>query len=178
MNSNIEADKDDNKKKIQKKAVRKQPSSEAIPEEIRDFLNKLPEAKRFEIMQAYAAKLSIIEKSIIFSGPLPPAAILKEYNEIIPNGAERIMKMAEKQSDHRIDIEKHAIKEQFKQSGIGQKFGFIISILGLVLASLLAYFGHDIIAGIFGTTTILGLVTVFVIGKKRQKSELKEKDVD
>ena len=33
----------------------------------------------------------------------------------------------------------------------------------MLIASLLAYLGHDTVAGIFGTTTIVGLVTIFVI---------------
>jgi uncharacterized membrane protein len=40
-----------------------------------------------------------------FSGPLPPPEILTKYNEAIPNGAERIMAMAERQAAHRQNIE-------------------------------------------------------------------------
>ena len=32
-----------------------------------------------------------------FSGPLPPPSMLAEYNNVVQNGAERIMVMAEKQ---------------------------------------------------------------------------------
>jgi len=34
------------------------------------------------------------------------------------------------------------------------------------IAAWLAAIGHDTVAGIFGATTVVGLVTVFVIGKK------------
>ncbi len=40
------------------------------------------------------------------SGPLPDSHTLEEYNRIIPNGAERIMIVFEKQSDHRMELEK------------------------------------------------------------------------
>lgn len=36
--------------------------------------------------------------------------------------------------------------------------------------------GHETIAGIFGTTTVIGLVTVFVIGKRIQQKSLAEKE--
>ena len=42
-----------------------------------------------------------------FSGPLPPPDALKRYSDIIPNGAERIMAMAEEQSKHRRELEKN-----------------------------------------------------------------------
>lgn len=34
-----------------------------------------------------------------FSGPLPPPAMLAQYNDVVPNGAERIMAMAERQQE-------------------------------------------------------------------------------
>lgn len=40
-----------------------------------------------------------------FSGPLPPPELLAKYNDVIPNGAERIMAMAERQSSHRERLE-------------------------------------------------------------------------
>ncbi|MDN4164742.1 DUF2335 domain-containing protein [Cytophagales bacterium LB-30] len=111
-----------------------------------------------------------------FSGPIPPPELLKGYNEVVKDGAERILQMAEKQSNHRIQLENHAVREELKQSRLGQIFGFTLGLIGMLLASALAFYGHETIAGIFGTTTIIGLVTVFVIGKKSQQNELSEKN--
>ncbi len=36
-----------------------------------------------------------------FSGPLPHPQILAQYNQAVPNAADRIIKMAESQSNHR-----------------------------------------------------------------------------
>jgi hypothetical protein len=44
----------------------------------------------------------------------------------------------------------------------------------MLVAFALAYIGHDTVAGIFGTTTIVGLVTVFVIGKRKQSKDIEE----
>ncbi len=84
--------------------------------------------------------------------------------------------MAENQSNHRIQLEDFAIKEELKQSNRGQMFGFILGIFGMGLAAILAILGHEAIAGIFGTTTIVGLVAVFVIGKNVQQKDLIEKE--
>lgn len=83
--------------------------------------------------------------------------------------------MAEKQSSHRMKIEDYAIKEELKQSRLGQLFGFALGLIGMILAAVLAIMGHEAIAGIFGTTTIIGLVTVFVLGKKAQQQNLSDK---
>lgn len=75
-----------------------------------------------------------------------------------------------------MQLEDHAIREELKQSRLGQIFGFILGIVGFGLATALAILEHEAIAGIFGTTTIIGLVTVFVLGKRAQQKDLTNKD--
>lgn len=145
---------------------------ERLPVELERIIQFVPEEKQEEALKAILS-LSI-KTSSEFIGPLPPPSILADYNHTIKDGAERIMKMAENQSSHRIEMEKHAIKEELLQSKRGQSFGFILAIFGILVAFVLAYLGHDTVAGIFGTTTIVGLVTIFVIGKKRQNKEQAE----
>ena len=111
-----------------------------------------------------------------FSSPIPPPNILKGYNDIIPNGAERIIAQSEIQLNHRINLENFAVKAELKQSGRGQIFGFILGVIVLGLATILALYGHETIAGIFGTTTIGALVTVFVLGQKAQNKDLTKKE--
>lgn len=112
-----------------------------------------------------------------YISPIPPPEILKGYNEVVNNGAERILAMAEKQSNHRMQLEDYAIKEQLRQSGRGQNYGLVIAIFGLVLAGVLAVLGYEKLAIVLATTTIVGLVTVFVLGKKKQQKSLSEKDI-
>src|SRR3990172_9810621 len=125
---------------------------------------EIPETKKKKILGVIRA--ITISRSSSFSGPIPPPEILKGCNEVVKDGGERIVVMAEKQSGHRIDLENYAIKEELKQSRLGQVCGFVLGLVGLILATILALLGHEGIAGIFGTITIVGLVTVFVIGKK------------
>jgi len=147
---------------------KKQLESNQISKELQLILNDLPKKKQEEI-KAVLVSLTVSEETS-FSGPLPPPQLLKAYSSVVDNGAERIFKMAENQSKHRIDLESHAIKEELLQSRRGQIFGFILGIVGLILATVLAFYGYETIAGIFGTTTIGALVTVFVIGKKQQSN--------
>lgn len=100
-----------------------------------------------------------------FSGPIPPPEVLSDYDNIVENGAERIVRMAEKQSDHRMDLEKFAIKRQITQSGRGQIFGFIIALLCIGSTIFLALKGYETLAIALGTTTVLGLASIFVLGK-------------
>lgn len=143
--------------------------SASLSNDLEDLIKFIPPEKQKEASKIITS-ISVKEASS-FSGPLPPPSILSGYNEVIENGAERLMKMAESQSAHRMELEKHAIGEELKQSKNGQVFGFILAMVGMGIALTLALYGHDTVAGIFGTTTIVGLVTVFVIGKRSQKKE-------
>ncbi|MEZ5006959.1 MAG: DUF2335 domain-containing protein [Chitinophagales bacterium] len=133
---------------------------------------EIPEEEKTKL---YSAVVSIFKKES-FSGPLPPPRMLKEYNNVIENGAERIMVMAEKQGEHRRSLESHAVTEQLRQSRYGQIFGFIIALLLIGVSTVLGLSGQPVLAGVLGGSTLVSLVTVFVYGKVTQKKELKEKD--
>ena len=62
-----------------------------LPKEIEEIIQYVPEEKRDEATRVIS-KLSIRTASA-FSGPLPPPALLKGYNDIITDGAERIIRI-------------------------------------------------------------------------------------
>jgi len=109
------------------------------------------------------------------SGPLPDIETLRGYSELIPDGANRVMIMAEKQLEHRIAIESKVVSSQMKQSNRGQFFGLIIGIAALAMTGFCAYINQPIPATVIGTAGITGLVTAFIKGKNSQKEDLKSK---
>lgn len=144
-----------------------------LPEEIKSLLqNKdIPDQQKQAIIKLFSVNI----KSASFSGPIPPPDILEGYNKPVKDGAERVLSMAEDKLRSVIKIEEHAVTEQLRQSRRGQDYGFIIVIACLILTGALALTGHDTVAGIFGSTTIVGLAAVFVIGRKSQDKETPEK---
>lgn len=100
-----------------------------------------------------------------FQGPLPPPEVLKEYDNALPGAAERILAMAEKQLEHRSNVEEMIVDRQTRQSAKGQILGFILALVfgGITLTVALA--GYTTLAGILGTSTILGLAVIFVLHK-------------
>ncbi len=98
-----------------------------------------------------------------------------QYNEAVPNGADRIMVMAEKQSAHRIEIESLVIRSQQEQSGRGQIFGLVIGLFGILAGAAVACLGHDSVGGVIAGTTVVSLVSAFIAGKQRQGRNLSQK---
>ena len=77
-----------------------------------------------------------------YSGPIPPPALLKEFNEIIPNGADRILQMAEKAADHRQSLESAVVTGDIHRAKLGMIFGLAIVVLAIVVGGLIAAFVH------------------------------------
>jgi len=131
----------------------------------------IPKPKREKIIQAFCFSL---EK--IHIGPLPDSETLKEYSAIIPNGADRVMKMAEKQLEHRIKQENRVIGGQVFQSGLGQIFAFIICITVILGAIYVISIGKDLIGLAMVLTALASLAYVFIKGKKKQEENLEERN--
>jgi uncharacterized membrane protein len=83
--------------------------------------------------------------------------------------------MAEKQSAHREEMEKTVVNASVKSQTRGAWFGFIVSmtaILGGIYLITLGKDGQGLAAII---SSLAALTAVFVIGKRKESKELKEK---
>jgi len=105
-----------------------------------------------------------------FSGPIPPPEILDKYNSIIPNGAERIMSMAERQSAHRIMQEAKVISASSRDSFLGIVSGLIISTAAFIIAGFGFYLGHPVAAATICTVDLAAIVGVFIYGTKSKSA--------
>jgi uncharacterized membrane protein len=135
-----------------------------LSQEIESIVTNPQQRKRLE-------KVFSVFVSRSYSGALPPPEMLKQFEEILPGLAERIVCRMEKQSEHRMSLESKVVSAQLSESKRGQWLGFIIAILFLGASIWLAHEGHIEVASILGGTTIIGLVTVFVIGKNKMKKD-------
>lgn len=124
--------------------------------------------------------VSAVQMSVrtVSSSPFPPPEFIKTYAELIPDGAERLLKAAENQAAHRMQLENFAVRKQQTQADRGQWFAFIIALVCVGAALAAALSGHDTFAGVLGSTTIIGLVGAFIAGKSSQRKSLKRKSDD
>ena len=135
-----------------------------LPEELKPVMDNpdIPEEAKKIITATYMEST--------WRGPLPPPWVMEEYKGVIPDMPERILRMTEKQSDHRRELEKRSLEAPIQQGKRGQIMGFCIAILFLIASTVLAFNGYEIVASVIGGTTVVGLVTVFVTGKRLRKS--------
>ena len=110
-----------------------------------------------------------------FSGPIPPPSYLARYNDVVPNGADRIISMAERQSSHRESMERDVVDGNLRSQSRGQTQAFILAlvvILGGIYIMATGKSGWGFAAII---TSLTSLVSIFAIGKRQQKNERIEK---
>ena len=132
-------------------------------------LQNLPAPARLKLVREVQMSVQTI------SSPFPPPEFIQAYAEVLPDGAEKLIRASEKQANHRMELENYVIKEQQAQANKGQIFAFIIALVCIGASLTAALNGHETFAGILGSSTILGLVSAFIAGKKKQKDSLAQK---
>lgn len=142
----------------------KETSPVVLPSEMLEIIEKLPEEDREKAL----IEILSVQK---FSGPLPPPSILREYNDVIPGTGEVLIDSFLTQGNHRRSMEKYQIEAIVNEGRRGQIFGFSIALIVLAMAFASVLLGHTVFAITLASTTIIALVSVFVIGKWDSKNE-------
>jgi uncharacterized membrane protein len=96
-------------------------------------------------------------QSLMYSGPLPTSQEFQGYEQVLPGAADRILAIAEKESEHRHDIE----KDELRIKGRGQIFALLISVISLGAVGLSIYFSQPIASIAPAIIAITGLASIF-----------------
>ena len=141
---------------------------ESLPDDLRRAVEEARPEERKEL-------LSIAFRQVRYEGPLPPSGMLKEYDDVLPGAADRIISMAERQSAHRQDIEKAVIASKSGAETLGVIFAGGIGLLAVGGGIFLIASGKGA-GGIVSIITALGaLAGAFVYGTRSEREERSSK---
>ena len=131
-----------------------QVATESNELDLLQLVNSLPEDKLRELGNVLAVR----HVETTFSGPLPTPKDFEKYNQVLPNAADRILAMAEKEQQIRADVETGMLVNDRRRINAATGLG-----AGLIAVAALATWQDQIsIAiplGLAGTiTTILRYV--------------------
>lgn len=121
-------------------------------------------------------KLTHTEISTEWSGPIPPPEVLKQYNQIYPELAETIIHQWMGETNHRHEIENKLVNDGISRAKTGQFLGFFIAIFAFIVAGYCATVGSPYVGSVIAGGTTLGIVSIFVIGRKN--STPKNKNIE
>lgn len=135
----------------------------------------LPERpiERRELAEALALVMSVEVRQISqFEGPMPPPAMLKDYDSVLPGLAERLTVRIEKEQSFRheitrsqVHLENRVLTHQAVQGYLGQGLAFVIAMTAVIGGIALVNYDHQT-EGLAAIITALGgLVAAFIAGK-------------
>lgn len=151
-----------------------------------------PPAGSSQVASAVAATMPIVYSAQIAhmqsAGPIPSPDLLRQYEALRPGLADRIVKMAEEEAQHRRAIETEIIAVQSRDQNayrfselLGQIFGLLIGLTAISGAVFCAVHGAQIAGAFIGTTGVTGLVTAFILGRtllmKQKQQESQEQQI-
>lgn len=141
--------------------------------------------KEIKEMEKQSKEADIIRREVRqvvseFSGPLPPPSIIKGYEDVLPGAAERILEMAEKQSEHRQFMERKMISTESRDSLLGVVFAFVLGVGCLFISYEIVVNVPEnagaIASAIFGAAGIGSIVGPFLKIRRRESSERDERN--
>lgn len=122
------------------------------------------------------SQLISVRREVLYSAPLPEASQFERYEKVLLGAADRIIKMAERQSQHRQCLEKWSVIGNQFLSFVGLIFGLIVALAGIGGGIYLLYHNKTI-EGLGALVLVLaGLVTSFIFSKKEKSEDLKERE--
>lgn len=114
-----------------------------------------------------------------FSGPIPPPEIIRGYDEVVPGAAERIISMAERQSEHRQKMEEIMIRAESRDGLLGICFAFALGLGCIIVAAIVVILVPKSAGAIFGSllgiTGIGTIIATFITGTHTNSGEKKDK---
>lgn len=79
----------------------------------------------------------------VIDGELPPADTVEAYEHVLPGAADRIIRMLEQQSEHRMAMERTLARSAAVTERLRQVLGVAIVLVVFVVASRLITGGHE-----------------------------------
>jgi uncharacterized membrane protein len=108
------------------------------------------------------------------SGPLPPARQLADYDSVLPGLADRIVRMAEREQQHRHLIEEAQVAQPYLLARRGQTFALLAMVIFVAFAGWLASQGEPVLATILGAIDLAAIIGLFIHGQRGDSEQVVE----
>lgn len=139
-------------------------NTEEIPKELEELFDRMGEG---EDVGKFIAVARVVEAHY---GPLPHPRIMRQYQEILPGAADRIITMAEKQQAHRMGLENSVISGDIKRADRGLLFGFVLFLVFAGGGIALLWTGKSTEGYALLLSSLIGGIANFVrVGRERKR---------
>jgi uncharacterized membrane protein len=151
----------------------------------REIAREVPAARRLDEADRERIVDVVVSRTDIVAGPIPSPAILRGYAEVDPALPDRIMRMAEVNQAHLVEMDRRTLELEARQRSyehtyamVGQVFGLVSVALTLAVVAYTAVNGQPAVASIIGGVGIAALATAFIVGRRNAAAPPEEKPDD
>ncbi|MBI5711777.1 MAG: DUF2335 domain-containing protein [Candidatus Eisenbacteria bacterium] len=123
---------------------------------------------------ARAAEVQTVQ-FVHHQGPLPPPEQLEHYNRVLPGAAERIFTLAERQAEHRRNLESTVVTGNLRAQARGQLMGAMIVMVAMVIGGFLIHEGRPTEGFVSMFVPLAAVAGLFIWGRRRQEEERNQK---
>lgn len=99
--------------------------------------------------------------------PILPIEQIERLQQISPDRVEWVFDQTTIESNYRRSESKRVNTLIFTEKIVGLIFALIVALAGLGAAVYCAILGREIVASVLGGTTLVGMVTAFIVGKRK-----------
>jgi uncharacterized membrane protein len=139
-------------------------------------MSKSPAQRKPSLSANRGTTLEVRSVSQTFEGPIPHPAILKQYDDFLPGSADRLIKLAELEAQHRraqenaattaniaaqqkqLALADYQTRTVFKSDALGQALGFVVSMTCVLGSVYLAIAGQVWIAAALAGLPLVGII--------------------
>ena len=107
---------------------------------------------------------------------MPPPALVREYEAILPGAAQFFFNTLDRQSRQRQELEAKVVDANIANEKTGMWLGFFLAVLMICCGAFLIHEDKDPQGLALIGATIITLAGIFIYGRHRTTKELRAKD--
>lgn len=137
-------------------------------QQVPPHVSEQPEGSPHTVMMGHGFAMQVQAHE----GPLPSPSVLKAYEAICPGAMDRILQLAEREQQHRLDCEQQALSANIDDAKAeraaecrGQWQAFVLCFASIASGVILALLGQPIPGSLLAGATMLGVAAVFITRK-------------
>ena len=126
--------------------------------------NESEEAAAAQQVEAHS-----LQVSASWSAPLPPPEVFRQYEEVLLGSADRILKMAEREQEHRhaqdereFQVAQKVIDQTSKNTARGAWLGFIVLLAAITGGVFIIYSGENITGSVIALLPLVGALLALI----------------
>lgn len=110
----------------------------------------------------------------MFSGPMPPPELVREYELILPGAAKYFFSALERQALHRHEMERRTLDAAICNETVGMWLAFVLAVIVIGAGTFLIHEGKDPQGLSLIVGTMVSLCAVFAYSRTRTRREAGE----